>query len=283
VIAAVVALNGGKGAGHVTVQSLWPAHIVWQSLLPGVALGVMSYLGFDGISTLSEEVRPEHRHLIGRAIMLSLLLTGVLFVVQASLLSDLMVGFDARDPSSLAYDVANATLGPTMGAVMTWTVVVAAIVAMVPICAGVARLMYAMGLDGQLPRILGRVHAKHGTPHVAMLLTSVIALGVALVGVEHADDLSTMINFGALGGFLLLHLSVLRFFGKREPVVRFVMHRLLPCIGLIVTAALLLSLNALALEVGAGWLAAGLLLWVVALRGRPVAALADDIVPDLGA
>ncbi|WP_213954519.1 APC family permease [Variovorax sp. dw_954] len=269
VIAAVIALNGGKGAGHVGMQSLWPSHIVWQSLLPGVALGVMSYLGFDGISTLSEEVRPEHRHLIGRAIMLSLLLTGVLFVVQASLLSDLMVGFDIRDPASLAYDVANATLGPTLGAVMTWTVVVAAIVAMVPICAGVARLMYAMGLDGQLPRVLGRVHAKHGTPHVAMLLTSVIALVVALVGVDHADELSTMINFGALGGFLLLHLSVLRFFGKREKSVRFVRHRLVPCIGLLVSVGLMLSLSPLALEVGAGWLVAGLLLWAVALRGRP--------------
>ena len=269
VVAAVVALEGGKGVGRVSTLSLWPAHVAWQPLLSGVALGVMSYLGFDGISTLSEEVRPAHRHLIGRAIMLSLLLTGLLFVVQASLLSDLMVGFEVRDLASLAYDVANATLAPGLGALMTWVVVVAAVVAMVPICAGVARLMYAMGLDGQLPRALGRIHARHGTPHVAMLLTSAIALAVALVGVDHADELSTMINFGALGGFLLLHLSVLRFFGGQEPKVQFVMHRLVPGIGLVVSAALLLSLNALALEVGAAWLAAGLFLWTAVLRARP--------------
>jgi amino acid transporter len=269
VVAAVLALEGGKGMGRVSTQSFWPGHLAWQPLLSGVALGVMSYLGFDGISTLSEEVRPGHRHLIGRAIMLSLLLTGLLFVVQASLLSDLMVGFEVGDLASLAYDVANATLAPGLGAMMTWVVVIAAVVAMVPICAGVARLMYAMGLDGQLPRSLGRIHARHGTPHVAMLLTAAFALAVALAGVDHADELSTMINFGALGGFVLLHLSVLRFFGSQEPRVRFVMHRLVPGIGLLVSAALLLSLSTLALEVGMAWMAAGLLLWTVVLRVRP--------------
>jgi amino acid transporter len=138
--------------------------------------------------------------------------------------------------------------------------------------------MYAMGLDGQLPRALGRVHARHGTPHMAMLLTSAIALAVALAGVDHADELSTMINFGALGGFLLLHLSVLRFFGGKEPKVRFVMHRLVPGVGGVVSAALLLSLNALALEVGAAWLAAGLLLWTAVLRGRPEIAVESTAI-----
>jgi amino acid transporter len=124
-----------------------------------------------------------------------------------------------------------------------------------------------MGRDGQLPRALGRVHARHGTPHVAMILTSGTALVVALVGVNHADELSAMINFGALGGFALLHLSVLRYFGTQEPRVHFVLHRLVPAIGLFIAVALLWSLSALALAVGLAWLAAGLLYWVLRLRG----------------
>jgi len=188
--------------------------------------------------------------------------------VQASLLSDLAVGFKPGDLASLAYDVANSTLGPGLGAMMTWTVVLAAIVAMVPICAGVARLLFAMGRDGQLPTVLGRVHPRHGTPYVAMLLTSVVALVVALAGVDHADELSSMINFGALGGFALLHLSVLRYFGRQEVQVSIVRHRIVPAIGLLIAAALLWSLSDMALKVGVGWLVAGLVYWATMLRGK---------------
>ncbi|HEX3139561.1 MAG TPA: APC family permease, partial [Rhizobacter sp.] len=267
VVAAVTGLQAGKGAGAVTTNSLWASNINWTAMLSATALGVMSYLGFDGISTLTEEVRPEHRHLVGRAIIASLGLTGLLFVVQTSLLSDLAVGFKPGDLASLAYDVANSTLGPVLGAMMTWTVVLAAIVAMVPICAGVARLLFAMGRDGQLPTVLGRVHPKHGTPHVAMLLTSVVALVVALAGVDHADELSSMINFGALGGFALLHLSGLRYFGRQEAQVSMVRHRIVPAIGLLIAAALLWSLSDMALKVGIGWLVAGLVYWAAMLRG----------------
>lgn len=267
-VATVMALNDGRGAGHLTTNSLWSAHVNWPAMLSATALGVMSYLGFDGISTLTEEVRPEHRHLVGRAILCSLVVTGILFIVQAVLLADLGVGFKATDLASYAYDLTNSRLGPMIGALMTWTVVVAAIVAMLPICAGVARLLFAMGRDGQLPRLLGEVHPKYGTPHVAMLVTSATALVVALVGVNHADELSSMINFGALGGFCLLHLSVIRYFGVRETGVKFISHRVIPVVGLLISLALLASLSALALEVGFAWLAVGLAYWAVVLRGK---------------
>lgn len=267
-VATIMALGDGKGAGHITTHSMWSAHVNWPAMLSATALGVMSYLGFDGISTLTEEVRPDHRHLVGRAILCSLVVTGVLFILQAVLLTDLGAGFKAADPASFAYDVTNSRLGPLLGALMTWTVVVAAIVAMIPICAGVARLLFAMGRDGQLPRVLGEVHPKYGTPHVAMLVTSVTALVVALFGVNHADELSSMINFGALGGFCLLHLSVIRFFGIREPRVSLIWHRVVPGIGLLISLALLASLSALALEVGFAWLCVGLVYWAVVLRGR---------------
>ncbi|MDY0745216.1 APC family permease [Paucibacter sp. R3-3] len=237
------------------------APIDWAAMLPATAFGVMSFLGFDGISTLAEEVRPEHRRLIGRAILASLALTGLLFVVQAALLDRLSDGVRPGDLASLAYEVANARLGPWLGGLMTWTVVLAAIVAMVPIGAGVARLLFAMGRDRQLPAVLGRIHPRHGTPFVAMLLTSAVALVVALVGVNHADELSSMINFGALGGFCLLHLSVLRYF-------RGAGHRALASIGLLISLALLSGLSAMALAIGLIWLALGLVWWFVALRGR---------------
>lgn len=78
-----------------------------------------------------------------------------------------------------------------------------------PMQVGVSRVLFAMGRDRQLPGLFARLHRRHGTPHVALLLSTALSLVIAIVMCERIDSLASFVNFGALCAFVLLHLSVL--------------------------------------------------------------------------
>jgi amino acid transporter len=123
---------------------------------------------------------------------------------------------------------------------------------------GVARVMYAMGRDRQLPVALARIHPKHGTPYVGMLVTTAISVTVALLMRFKMDELVSIVNFGALTGFLLLHVSVIVKFWIKERSGRWIAHLLVPVAGSIVVLAVLSGMSSLAMTLGLVWLAVGL-------------------------
>jgi amino acid transporter len=116
-----------------------------------------------------------------------------------------------------------------------------------------------MGRDRQLPRVLARIHPRHHTPYVGMLLTAGISLAVALFMKNRLDDLASIVNFGALSGFLFLHLSVLARFGIRLRSRSWATHWAVPICGIGVVLMVFSGMSALAVEVGTAWLLAGLI------------------------
>jgi len=137
-----------------------------------------------------------------------------------------------------------------------------------PMQAGVARVVFAMGRDRQLPHALAAIHPRFGTPHIAMLTTAAISLLVAIAMRNALDALASMVNFGALSGFLLLHVSVLVKFGWRERSRAWFRHWLAPLAGIVVVVAVFSGMRGLAVWVGCAWLAAGVL-YGLALRAHP--------------
>jgi amino acid transporter len=77
------------------------------------------------------------------------------------------------------------------------------------------------------------------------------------------DDLASIVNFGALSGFLFLHLSVLAYFGFKRRSGAWIRHGVVPICGIIVVLAVFSGMSALAVKVGAGWLATGLVYGLV--------------------
>jgi amino acid transporter len=122
---------------------------------------------------------------------------------------------------------------------------------------GVARVLYAMGRDRQLPPALARLHVRYNTPYVSMIVTAVISLTVALAMRNRLDDLATIVNFGALSGFLLLQMSVIAHFGIRLKSRAWFTHWLAPLLGLVVVLAVFSGMSALAMKVGFAWLGMG--------------------------
>jgi amino acid transporter len=170
-----------------------------------------------------------------------------------------MTGLELKDPAAAVYEVADWAIGPWMSMLIAWAMAtVVGIASALPMQVGVARVMYAMGRDRQLPAVLAKVHPVHGTPYVGMLVTAAISILVALLMRNRLDDLTSVVNFGALSGFLLLHASVIALFWVRLRSGRWFVHLAVPLAGMGVVLSVLTGMSHTAMILGLSWLGVGL-------------------------
>ena len=214
-ILGVIALYAGKGNGALTLKPVFDAATFDAGkIFSATSICIMSFLGFDAVSTLAEEVEGGDRRVVGRAIIAVLVLSAVFFVAVTWVLGNLLPGIAIKDPAAAVYELAAWATGPWTAVVLAWAyAVIVGLSNALPMQVGVARVVFAMGRDRQLPRVLARVHPRYHTPYVGMLVTAVLSLAVALFMKNRLDDLASIVNFGALSGFLFLHVSVLVYFG----------------------------------------------------------------------
>ena len=256
----LVALYGGKGNGALTLRPVFDAKFFDAAkIFSATSICIMSFLGFDAVSTLAEEVEGGDRRVVGRAIIAVLVLSAVFFVGVTWVLGNLMSGIKIKDASAAIYELAAWATGPWTAAVLAWSyALIVGLSNALPMQVGVARVVYAMGRDRQLPSVLARVHPRFRTPYVAMLVTAALSLSVALYMKDKLDDLASIVNFGALSGFVFLHVSVLARFGVRLKSRAWMRHWVVPGIGILVVLAVFSGMSALAVKVGVSWLAVGL-------------------------
>jgi amino acid transporter len=264
-ILGVIALYAGKGNGALTLKPLFDAaHFDAGKIFSATSICIMSFLGFDAVSTLAEEVEGGDRRVVGRAIIATLALSAVFFVTVTWVLGNLLPGIAIKDQAAAVYELAAWATGPWTAVVLAWAY--AGIVGLsnaLPMQVGVARVVFAMGRDRQLPSALARVHPRYHTPYMGMLVTAALSLAVALYMKNRLDDLASIVNFGALSGFLFLHVSVLAYFGVKRGSTAWVKHWLVPICGIVVVLAVFSGMSALAVKVGTTWLAAGLVYGLV--------------------
>jgi len=255
----VWALLHGKGSGHLTLQPFWDAgRFKIAAIFAATSICINSFLGFDAISTLSEEIEGGDRRVVGRAIIWVLAISAAFFVLVSWILGNLMAGLAIHDPSSAAYELAGSAIGPWAAVVLAWGY--ATLIGLsnaLPMQVGVARILYAMGRDRQLPQVLARIHPRYHTPYVGMIVTAVISLAVAVAMRNMLDELATIVNFGALSGFLLLHVAVVVHFGVRLRSRQWFSHWLSPVLGIIVVLGVFSGMSGLATTLGLSWLVLG--------------------------
>lgn len=265
------ALRSGLGTGALTAQPfVGTAGVDWGRVFSGASIAVMVFLGFDAISTLSEEVRGDNRRIVGRATLTVLAVAGVLYVLVAWVIGNLMPAIQLQDPAAAIFELLGQTVGPWAPVLMGWLLaVVVGLTNALPMQAGVSRVLFAMGRSRQLPAVLGRAHSGTGVPRAALLLATATSLAVALALRDRIELLASLISFGALAGFALLHVSVVVHFARQPARRRLHVHVVSPVLGLIVTAVMLTAMHPTALAVGGCWLGAGLAYgFLLHLRGR---------------
>jgi amino acid transporter len=259
VILGLIALHGGAGAGGLTLKPIFNPQVFSPSTVVGAtSIAVLSFLGFDGISTLAEESRGGEKS-VGRAVLLSLMLVGALFMVQTWIAADLAQGMRFSSPETAFYEISERAGGVWLRLVTIVSVVIAtAIGNAIAAQAAVARILFAMARDGKLPAVLARIHPRYKTPYVSTLAVAFVSLMVGLLFSAHVDDLSRVVNFGALTSFLFLHLSVINHFFIRGRSGDWLRHVIFPLAGSAVIGFVLYEMDKSAKLMGACWIAAGI-------------------------
>ena len=286
IVIGIVALAQGKGDGFNFTPIYNSATFSWSLVFGAVSIAVLSFLGFDGISTLAEENK-ESARAIGRSMVAALLLAGVLFIVQtwvASLLVPDPEQLIAKgDPGGTAfYDAAAVAGGQWLSKLTALATAIAwgfanSLVAQ----AATSRLLYAMARDRQLPSFLAKVHPRKGVPVNATLLVAVVSLVLGLYFNTREDGislLSTLVNFGALTAFLALHVSVVWHYIGRQGSRRWWSHLVAPVIGFAILAYVLINAQLQAKWLGLIWFAVGLLVLVALMVSgrRPELTLSEE-------
>jgi amino acid transporter len=235
----------------------------------GAAILALSFLGFDAVSTLSEETENPRRK-IPLAIMLCALVGGGVYIFQSYLghlaFPDFGLFADTQDTASA--DVMTAIGGDFLNSFFTAVYVSACFACAMASQASVSRIIFAMGRDGSLPKpVFARLHPRYRTPVVANLVVGLFGLTALFISLT---TVSSMISFGALAAFSFVNLSVIKTYvidGGRRSGAEILKYAVVPFLGFAFTIYLWTKLSELTFQIGLAWLALGLLYLVYLTRG----------------
>lgn len=240
-----------------------------SSIAAGSAILALAFLGFDAVSTLSEEAK-DARKSIPRAILLCTLAGGLLFIVTAYVAGLVFPDYkNFTDLDSAPLDVMTRIGGTALFTFFTAAYIAGSFASAMTSQASVARILYAMGRDGQLPRrVFGVVHARFKTPWLAVIVVGVVGLGGALF--LPLDIAASVISFGALVAFSFVNLAVIKHYviDRKERGTRAVLAYIVaPAIGFVLTVWLWTSLSTTTFIAGGIWVLVGVLILAIITGG----------------
>ena len=214
--------GGAHGAWHPEVFN--PSGVKAGGIALAVVFGIQSFTGFEAASYLGEEAR-NPRRTIPRAMIITTLIAGVVYVVFAYIAT---VGWGVDDMAKYGQNPAPWDVLGTRYWNSSSTIVIGVAAAIAALAGGMAsqngaaRMLYALGRDGLLPRALSRTNRRFGTPDVALtvLLAAAVAIGLAL-GLHYGPInafslLALIVTFSALGVYFLAQVSCTVFFWRRK-------------------------------------------------------------------
>jgi amino acid transporter len=229
------------------------------AVLHGTSLAVLTYIGFDGITTLSEEAHDPECN-VPRAVVLTCLVTGILAGIEVYL-GQIVWGHSGAFPEidTAFVHVAARAGGPALFIAVNAALLVATIGSGMGAQLGAARLLYAMGRDGALPaRFFAAIEPHKRIPRNNVLLIGVVSLiGALLITYETGAEL---LNFGALLAFMGVNLSSVRHSLRFQERGRWALV-VFGIAGFLICFLLWLNLSTLGKIAGSSWACLGILLW----------------------
>ena len=269
-VAAARYISGqAHGAGYFTNPFYDPQLWNTRAVLGGTSIAVLTYIGFDGISTLSEEAENPRRNIL-LATVLTCVVIGVLSafeVYAAQLVWPASQPFPNEDTAFVA--VAQRAWAPLFG-IVGFTLLVANFGSGMGAQLGAARLLYGMGRSGALPKgFFGAVDPHRHVPRNSVIFVGLVALAGAILvsfGVFSYGLGAEMLNFGALIAFMGVNIAAfLRYFVRAEQ--KTVSNFLPPLAGFVICLLLWLNLSTPAKVAGSIWMIAGIAFGAWKTRG----------------
>ena len=285
VVLAVRFLFGGQGwIGLFSMQPLYdPRTFNAHRILTATSFAALTYIGFDGVTTLAEDVENPKRNVL-LAVVLTCIFAGVCSAFEAYLGARVWPDWRSFPNLETAFmDICRRVGGAFLFNAMGFILIVAAFGSGLTGTLGAARLLFGMGRDGVLPRkTFGYLKPGSSTPIFNILLIGFISFAGAVLlnyvgsAYEHAGEL---LNFGAFLAFMGVNLAtfwqftIIRQAGYKPKILR---DAVLPLIGFAFCGLIWWNLNSLAKIVGGIWFAIGLLYVGIKTRGFRAAPVMID-------
>ncbi len=259
----------GQGwAGLLSTEPFYnPKTFNSHKILTATSFAALTYIGFDGVTTLAEDVENPKRNVL-LAVVLTCIFAGVCSGFEAYLGARVWPDWHTFPNLETAFmDICSRVGGVVLFNAMGAILIVAAFGSGLTGTLGAARLLFGMGRDNVLPKkFFGYLKPGTSTPTYNILLIG----GLAFIGAvalnyigsayEHAGEL---LNFGAFLAFMGVNFACFWQFSviakKAGAERRLVRDAILPIIGFLFCLVIWLNLNIIAKTVGGIWFAVGLL------------------------
>jgi putrescine importer len=232
-----------------------PQTFTFSDLFGCTSLAVLTYIGFDGISTLSEEAENPRRNIM-LATVLTCLAVGLLSASEVYVAQLVWPASEPFPNQDTAYVYAAARTWAPLFTILGATLLVANFGSGMGAQIGAARLLYGMGKSNALPKsFFGKIDAKHHVPRNNVVFIGLIVLvGSFFLTFEKGIAL---LNYGALIAFMGVNASAFVHYFLRQPEKQ-VTNFITPLVGFFVCLGLWWNLSVQAKILGTIWMAAGI-------------------------
>jgi amino acid transporter len=222
----VVALVRGGPTGWSAEPFTWGA-LTSGSIAIAALFAIAFFVGFESTAIYREEVRDPART-IPRATYAVIATISIFYCLSAYCLitvlgTDHAVATAAADPAATFPNALAAILGRTFAQIVAVLVVTSVLASELAMVNAMTRYVYSFGVDRVLPRALGAVHPRHGSPHRAAVATNAVtAAAVVVVGLSGADAstsyglFSGVMVFGFEALMLLVSVAVIAYFRRHR-------------------------------------------------------------------
>ncbi|HOB85549.1 MAG TPA: APC family permease [Bacteroidales bacterium] len=248
-------LNPPASAADWTRPFYNPETFSFKTVSTGASLAVLTYIGFDGISTLSEEVHNPRKNILLASVLVCII-TGVLAAIQVYTAQMVWPETTFPDQDTAFCFVAGKAGGQWLFNLVNVALLIATIGSGSGAHLGAGRLLYGMGRDNAIPsKFFAKVHPRKRIPANNIILVGIFVLIGAFTLTYPLG--AQLLNFGALIAFMGVNASsfVHYFLRGKRTFSNFIV----PALGFTICFYLWLSLGISAKIVGICWLSLGVL------------------------
>lgn len=240
----------------------------WGVILSGASILALSFLGFDAVSTVSEEaINPEVN--VGRAIIYTCVGAGVVFIVVTYFTQLAWPGAwnELKDVDTGAYEIITKVAGSFMAYLFTAAYVLGCLASAIASQASASRILFGMGRDGILPKkFFAHLHPKHKNPTYNIFSIAILSLSALFFSLSTA---ASLINFGALLGFAMVNLSVIAHYyikNKKRGIRDIFRYLIGPLFGAVICLVIWYNLDIHSKVLGIVWFSVGLIYLAIKTR-----------------
>lgn len=243
-----------------------------QGILMGASIIFFAYIGFDAVSTTSEEAINPSRD-VPRGIIWSLIICTILYILMAAVFTGIVrcdgtltmddLGVDKGAPMVYAFKQVPNTLVNKWAAFLIDVGGLCGITSVLLVTLlGQSRVFYSMSRDKLLPEWIARIHPKFKTPYIGTAITGFMVALVA--GFVPLDTIAEMANIGTLFAFVLVAAGIIflrRYQPERIAAFRTPLVPLIPILAIVFCFALMMSLPAMTWVRFVVWMGLGMLIY----------------------